>query len=47
MEDKGSENQNNASAAVTESTRMIDALENCPIHGERWKGIKQAIQELE
>jgi hypothetical protein len=47
MEDKGSENQNNARAAVKESTRLIDALEECPIHGERWKRIKQAVQKME
>ncbi|HMF20446.1 MAG TPA: hypothetical protein VKE98_24765 [Gemmataceae bacterium] len=47
MQDKGSENQNNARAAVREAERMISILDSCPIHGERWKKIKQAIQKME
>ena len=44
---KGSEYQSNARAAIKETSRMIEILENCPIHGERWKKIKQAIQIME
>jgi uncharacterized protein (UPF0332 family) len=47
MADKGSENQQNACAAVVEATRMIEGLENCPIHGDRWKKIKESIQRME
>lgn len=47
LDDKASESQSNARAAVREATRILETLDSCPIHGERWHKIKEAIQRLE
>lgn len=43
MDDHFPENKNNAEAAVKKARSMIEAIEACPLHGERWKRIRASI----
>jgi uncharacterized protein (UPF0332 family) len=46
MDDKTTEVQANALAAVEEARRMIEALQQCPINSNRWKNIQASIQKV-
>jgi hypothetical protein len=46
MNDRVAENPHNAAAAVKKARRMIDALENCPVQGSRWKSIQASIAKV-
>lgn len=46
MSERDPENERNAEAAVLKAKAMIEVLEGCPLHGERWKNIQAAIAKV-